>query len=418
MLSRYRDVRRFTERLAEPLEIEDQIVQSMPDASPTKWHLAHTTWFFEAFILRPHLTGYVSPNDTFHYLFNSYYNSFGEQFTRADRGLVTRPTVAEATAFRRHVDAAVERLLTGADRATLDAVLPLVEVGLHHEQQHQELIITDLKHLLSRNPLHPVYLPAKPGPTQVAELERHAFDEGLYRIGRDPSEDGFAFDNESPRHRIFLEAFEIASRPVTSGEYIEFLNDGGYERPEWWLSEGWTTVREQGWRAPLYWFQDGGAWWQHTLAGKRPVEAHEPVCHVSHFEADAYARWAGARLPSEAEWELAAVQLCPDGVDAADNLAEDGHFHPIAARDPRRGQWLGDVWEWTRSPYLSYPGYRAPEGALGEYNAKFMSNQMVLRGGSCVTPRSHLRATYRNFFPSTTRWQFSGFRLAWDGASA
>ena len=433
-LDRYRAVRGWTETLCGPLEIEDMVVQSMPDASPTKWHLAHTTWFFEVFLLEPHLSGYTSPNPTFHFLFNSYYNSLGEQYFRPDRGKISRPTVAEVRAYRRAVDDGMATLLEGADEATLATILPLLEVGLNHEQQHQELMVTDLKHMFSKNPLFPVYRPELAVPEPAAEATEPAtwlrFDEGLREIGVDGvaasggAEDsgGFAYDNEGPRHKVWLDAFAVASRPVTCGEYVEFMADGGYDEPGPWLSAGWATVQTEGWRAPLYWLAEAdGSWSIYTLAGKRPVRPDEPVAHVSLYEADAFARWAGARLPTEAEWEVAATHCLaadPGGALAAANLADDGRFHPSApARDAAPfGQWLGDVWEWTRSAYSPYPGYTPPDGALGEYNAKFMNDQTVLRGGSCATPRSHIRATYRNFFPSSARWQFSGLRLARDGS--
>ena len=422
-VERYRAVRSWTMTLVDPLEIEDYVIQAMPDASPTRWHLAHTTWFFETFLLIPHHRNYRSPNEHFAYLFNSYYNSLGEQFKRSDRGLLSRPTVAEVLAYRQHVDSAMEALLKEADAALLGDILPLLAVGLNHEQQHQELILTDLKNMLSRNPLFPAYRPqttAMAVEQEATPLRWHTFSEGLHQIGHPADGEGFAFDNESPRHRVFVEAFSIASRPVTCGEYLEFMEDGGYTRPDLWLSEGWYLLNDEGWRAPLYWHSHDDGWRQFTLAGLRDVQPTEPVCHVSYYEADAYARWAGARLPSEVEWEVAAAERLGDvyaqGVaDPEANLAGEGHYHPRPEAQGGRGQFLGDVWEWTRSAYASYPGYRPPEGALGEYNAKFMSNQMVLRGGSCATPRSHIRVTYRNFFPPTARWQFFGLRLARDG---
>jgi len=431
LVERYRQVRGWTETLREPLEIEDMVAQSMPDASPVKWHLAHTTWFFETFLLKPHLAGYRPVDDSYEYLFNSYYNAVGEQYSRPHRGLVTRPTVRGVEEYRRHVDRSMERLLAEAPEAELGELHRLLEIGLHHEQQHQELIVTDLKHLLSFNPLHPVYRPEKPAETDggVPALRWHRYDEGLRWIGHHG--DGFAFDNEGPRHRRFVESFELGSRLVTCGEYLEFMADGGYRRPEPWLSDGWATVREEGWRAPLYWQERDGAWHCYTLAGLRPVRADEPVCHLSYYEADAYARWAGARLPTEAEWEVAARHAVDAGAEdeAAEvgdgNFAEDGHFHPLplgagavgadASGAGHPAQLFGDLWEWTASPYTAYPRYRPPAGALGEYNAKFMSNQLVLRGGSCATPRCHLRVTYRNFFPPPARWQMSGVRLARDG---
>ncbi|MEM1205280.1 MAG: ergothioneine biosynthesis protein EgtB [Acidobacteriota bacterium] len=415
LLTAYRRIRSLTESLCQPLAVEDFVVQSMPDASPAKWHLAHTSWFFEALALGPHLEGYRPFDDAFNDLFNSYYNSLGEPFTRADRGLVTRPTVAETLAYRRHVDQRMARLLGAADS---DApFLPTVEIGLHHEQQHQELLLTDLKHLFSRNPLAPSYRaePSTPAEPKGAPLRWNDHDGGLVSIGHVGG--GFAYDNEGPRHRVFLEPFQIASRPVTCGEWLNFIADGGYRRPDPWLSDGWNTVQAEGWRAPLYWYEQDGAWWHFTLSGPRAVRADEPVCHVSFYEADAYARWAGARLPRESEWELALGPF-EDRARATGNFLDDGYFHPRPAPPPGPGgdplQTLGDVWEWTASPYVPYPGYRPPSGALGEYNAKFMSSQLVLRGGSCATPRDHIRITYRNFFPPHARWQFMGLRLARD----
>ncbi len=418
---RFREVRAWTEALCRPLVTEDFVAQSMPDASPVKWHLAHTTWFFETFLLLQR-EGYETPDPRYAHLFNSYYNSLGTPFHRPDRGLITRPTVADVLEYRSSVEQAVLELLDTASDAERREILPLLEVGLNHEQQHQELIVTDLKHLFSRNPLLPVYREenGRDGASEgVPALEWHPFGEDLYEIGHDSSS-GFAFDNEGPRHRVFVEGFRIASRLVTNGEYLEFMSDRGYERPGLWLSDGWATVEREGWRAPLYWWREDGEWLQYTLAGPRPVRAEEPVCHLSLYEADAYASWAGARLPTEAEWEIAAdsrlgVRGATAEADSSANLAESASFHPVPSSAARRGQFLGDVWEWTRSPYSPYPGYRAPEGALGEYNAKFMSSQVVLRGGSCATPRSHIRSTYRNFFPPHVRWQFSGLRLARDG---
>lgn len=424
-IDRYHRVRTWTEQLVEPLEIEDQVVQSMPDASPTKWHLAHTTWFFETFLLIPHLNGYRPIDPQYAFLFNSYYNTLGKQFFRPHRGLISRPTVQQVMDYRRHVDEHLATLLDGASEETWQAIAPLLEVGLNHEQQHQELILTDLKHLLAQNPLHPAYRPAQDeARVRAPELAWHTFDAGLRSIG-DPGDRGFAYDNEGPRHQTFVEAFRIASRPVTCGEFQQFIADGSYQRPDHWLSNGWTTVQTEGWQAPLYWFReaDDAPWQVYTLSGPRLIDLDEPVAHVSLYEADAYARWAGARLPSEAEWEIAADHVLGataargDGALEA-NLVEKGHYHPRPLGDAKHGQFLGDVWEWTRSAYSPYPGYQPPPGALGEYNAKFMNDQTVLRGGSCATPASHIRTTYRNFFPSATRWQFSGFRLAQDGGAA
>jgi len=406
LLERYRAVRSASEALAAGLAPEDMVPQSMADASPTKWHLAHTTWFFETFVLTPALRDYRSPDPQFAYLFNSYYNAVGAQYHRPHRGLVTRPTVAEVRRYRASVDERVIELLEGGARVPHD----VVELGLNHEQQHQELLVTDLKHLFSHNPLFPIYRARTGQPVAAApSLDWSDFQPGVREIGHDGA--GFAFDNEGPRHKVYVHAFRLANRLVTCGEYRAFMADGGYERPELWLSDGWGTVREQRWRAPLYWTERDGEWHHYTLAGLRAVEEAEPVCHVSYFEADAYARWAGSRLPTEAEWEVSAADARVSG-----NLVEEGHFHPIAAPGGAGApsQLFGDVWEWTQSAYLAYPGYHPARGALGEYNGKFMCNQVVLRGGSCATPRSHVRATYRNFFPPSARWQFSGIRLAAD----
>jgi ergothioneine biosynthesis protein EgtB len=332
----------------------------------------------------------------------------GERHARPQRGLLTRPTVAEIYAYRAHVDAAMRDLLVDGLPPGAAGLGSVIELGLHHEQQHQELILTDIKHVLSCNPLRPAYQEPRSTSTAAApELGWVSYAEGLFRIGYEGS--GFAFDNETPRHRVFLEAFLLATRLVTNGEYLAFIGDGGYRRPELWLSEGWNTVGAQGWEAPLYWEQRDGEWWSFTLSGMQPLAPAEPVCHLSYYEADAYARWAGARLPTEAEWERVAVDAPPAG-----NFVEDGRLHPAPASGGGLQQMLGDVWEWTSSPYVPYPGFRTLDGALGEYNGKFMCNQLVLRGGSCATSRTHIRRTYRNFFPPDARWQFSGLRLARD----
>jgi ergothioneine biosynthesis protein EgtB len=407
---RYEAIRRFTEELCAPLAVEDYVVQSMPDASPAKWHLAHTSWFFETFVLKPYLRAYRPFHEQFNFLFNSYYNAIGPRHCQPRRGLLSRPTVEETYQYRRHVDERVSALLNDAVHPLRREIAVAVELGLQHEQQHQELILTDIKNLFAANPLRPVYRAGRPEEARPAvPLRWIAVEEGLRWIGHDGA--GFAFDNESPRHRQWVDAFLFASRPVTNGEYMAFIRDDGYDRPELWLSLGWTTRQEGGWHAPLYWEKRDGHWWTMTLAGLRKVREDEPVCHVSYFEADAFARWAGARLPTEFEWETAA-----DLGGAPGSFAEDGVFHPRPAAPASDGpvQMFGDVWEWTGSPYRPYPGYRPPAGALGEYNGKFMANQMVLRGGSCATPRSHIRATYRNFFVPQARWQFAGIRLAKD----
>jgi ergothioneine biosynthesis protein EgtB len=404
----YRSVRGMTERLSEPLSPEDCAIQSMTEASPVKWHLAHTTWFFEVLVLERSLPDYEPFDPRFRFLFNSYYNSIGEQYPRPRRGMLSRPSLEEVRRYRRHVDRRVLDLIAGgADRSALH----VIEVGLHHEQQHQELILTDVKHMLSCNPLHPAYR-ERPVPDEAPAppLSWHRFESDLRWIGH--GGEGFAYDNEGPSHRVFVGAFEMGSRLVTSGEFLEFIEDGGYERPELWLSDGWDAVRSRGWGAPLYWEPLDGSWHLLTLSGFRPVRAAEPVCHVSYYESDAFARWAGLRLPTEAEWEVATEGAKLDG-----NFVESGELHPAPCDRPPGSvpsQLYGDAWEWTSSAYSPYPGYRPPAEALGEYNAKFMSGQYVLRGGSCATSQSHVRATYRNFFPPDARWQFSGIRLARD----
>lgn len=402
LTARYGEVRRLTERLCAPLQVEDYGLQSMPDCSPAKWHLAHTTWFFETFVLAEHEPAFRPHHPLFRTLFNSYYEAVGERWPRPERGLLSRPTVAEVYAYRRAID---ERMMCVIER-TPAAVTPIVELGLNHEQQHQELLLTDLKHAFGLNPLRPAYLPplaVTPAASRPQQWEAHAT--GVRSIGFDG--DGFAFDNESPRHRVFVEGFAIAARPVTVGEFLAFIDDGGYDRPILWLSDGWAARQQHGWTAPLYWERTADGWSQFTLRGMRPLDPAEPVCHVSYYEADAFARWAGARLPTEAEWEVAI-----EGREVIGNFLDTERLHP--APDAGAGQFFGDVWEWTASPYISYPGYRPATGALGEYNGKFMCNQLVLRGGSCVTPAGHVRPTYRNFFPPTARWQFSGIRLARD----
>ncbi|MHC4990013.1 MAG: ergothioneine biosynthesis protein EgtB [Planctomycetota bacterium] len=412
LAAHYDRVRAFTQTLSAPLAIEDHVAQSMPDASPTKWHLAHTTWFFEQFVLTPHLKGYRLFHPDFAFLFNSYYNAVGDRVARPSRGLMTRPSVETVRGYRAHVDEAMATLLATGAEALDEHVRSVVEIGLHHEQQHQELLLTDVKHLLSCNPLHPAYHDVRPeGASEPPPMKWVRFDEGLVQVGHDGN--GFAYDNETPRHRSFVEAFEIADRLVTNREYLRFMEDGGYERPELWLDEGWTTVRREGWQAPLYWDREYGGWYVFSLAGRQPLALDEPVCHVSLFEAAAFAEWAGTRLPTEVEWEVAAADA-----PVAGNLADAGFFHPAPCGDaagPLR-QLVGDVWEWTQSQYRPYPGYRTASGALGEYNGKFMCNQFVLRGGSCATHSTHIRPTYRNFFAPSARWQFMGLRLARDAS--
>jgi ergothioneine biosynthesis protein EgtB len=414
MSGRYRGVRSDSEALCRPLVTEDYCIQTMPDVSPPKWHLAHTSWFFECFLLQPFLRGYELFHPGYHYLFNSYYETVGRPYPRPRRGLLARPTVEDIRAYRRHVDQAMEELLARAARGdephrAADVITRTV-LGLHHEQQHQELLLTDIKHIFAANPLRPAYRDlTRPAPAAAtAPLQWCEFEGGLRQIGH--AGDGFAFDNETPRHRVYLDDFALGSRLVTNGEFLEFMAAGGYGQPQHWLSEGWSTVRREGWEAPLYWERQDGRWWSMTLSGMRPVDEHEPVCHVSLYEADAYARWAGKRLPTEGEWEVAAEEREPGG-----NLCAAGYLHPVpAAAGETPAQLYGDAWEWTQSAYGPYPGYRPLGGALGEYNGKFMSSQNVLRGGSCATPPEHVRATYRNFFYPPDRWQFTGFRLAED----
>lgn len=400
LAARYLSVRACTELLCEPLQLEDYQLQSMPDCSPPKWHLAHTTWFFETFVLAPHSAGFKPFHPQFGYLFNSYYDAVGDRWPRPDRGLLSRPTVAEVAAYRKATDDRLLELLATADDRTFTAIAPLVEIGLNHEEQHQELLLTDLKHAFGRNPLRPVYaavnLSAAPSLPEENWQQHSAGVRWVGHIGG-----GFAFDNEGPRHRVFVDGFELVSRVVTNAEYLGFIEDGGYDRPELWLSDGWAAKRQGGWTSPLYWDGLDRAF---TLHGEQPLDPHAPVCHVSYYEADAYARWAGARLPTEFEWETAVGDRPVAGEFLGDHV-----FHPTRADGD-----FGGVWVWTASPYTAYPGYRPPAGALGEYNGKFMCNQMVLRGGSCVTPTGHVRPTYRNFFPPDARWQFSGIRLARD----
>ena len=411
LIRRYQQVREFTERLCQPMVTEDYVIQAMPDVSPPKWHLAHTSWFFETFILAAASPRYRSPHAAYAYLFNSYYVAAGARHCRPKRGLLSRPTVEEVYAYRAQVDKFMTSFLEGLNGQEANTWAPIVELGLHHEQQHQELLLTDLKYNFFCNPLRPVYVTADISccTQHVNALQWVNFPEGVYWIGHDGQ--GFAFDNELPRHRSFLEPFQLASRLITNADYLAFMADGGYERPELWLSMGWEALQREGWKAPLYWEQLDGTWRMMTLAGMQPVQAADPVCHISYYEADAYARWADARLPTEVEWEAAAVHLPISG-----NFVEQQNFRPISLNQSDASgplaQMFGDVWEWTQSHYSPYPGYTAAPGALGEYNGKFMVNQFVLRGGSCATSVSHIRPTYRNFFPADARWQFMGIRLA------
>lgn len=397
--------------MVKPLSPEDCALQSMPDASPAKWHLAHTSWFFETFVLGRFLTGYRPFHPAFRVLFNSYYNAVGDKHPRPERGLISRPSLSDVQAYRRHVDGCMAELFETLHGDSPEFV-ELVELGVNHEEQHQELIITDIKHLLWKNPLRPAYVERWPLTSIRGRKSRWvAFEGGIDQVGH--QDGGFAFDNECPRHSVVLRRFEIASHPVTHGDFLAFIEDRGYERPELWLSLGWDVVQAQGWRAPQYWERHAEDSYTFTLHGMARIDPHTPICHVSFYEADAYARWAGARLPTEAEWEVVASQAPVDG-----NFLETRALHPLALRDeppaPGLAQLFGDVWEWTQSAYSPYPGFRLATGAIGEYNGKFMCNQYVLRGGSCVTPVAHIRATYRNFFPPEARWQFSGLRLARD----
>ena len=411
LIARYRTVRARTEALAAPLSPEDQAVQSMPDASPAKWHRAHTTWFFETFVLGPHQPGYRPVEPGYDYLFNSYYEQVGPRHPRAERGLISRPTVAEVGAYRTAVDHALGSFIDGTARERWEDVGPLIELGIHHEQQHQELLLMDIKHVLSRNPLHPAYadaadltLPGDAVPISWIEVAG-----GIEQVGHPGG--GFAFDNEGPRHDTLLRPFRIADRLVSNGDWLAFMADGGYERPELWLSDGWATVQQEGWRAPLYWEPDCDGWAEFTLHGLRPVDPVDPVVHVSYLEADAYATWAGARLPTEFEWEVAARCTAVGAAASHHEL----HLHPTGrGASAGLGQAATEVWEWTASSYLPYPGFQPPPGAVGEYNGKFMCGQMVLRGGACITPPGHARPSYRNFFPPAARWAFAGLRLATD----
>jgi ergothioneine biosynthesis protein EgtB len=409
LMMKFSDVRDDSRRLAVPLSDADATVQSMPDASPAKWHLAHTTWFFERMVLAPHLAGYVDFDETFNFLFNSYYDTIGERQPRPRRGMITRPALDRVMSYREHVNGSMLRLL----EQTLDpAVGELIELGCNHEQQHQELLLTDILHLFAQSPLRPAYKDPEPLAMQLEQVNEpawHSFDGGIVEIGHDRV--GFSFDCEGPRHRTLLEPYALAGRQVTNGDWIAFIEDDGYRQPLHWLSAGWETVKSQEWTMPSYWERRDGEYWTMTLRGAQPVDRAAPVTHVSYFEADAFATWAGHRLPSEAEWENAASGLAVEG-----NFADSGRLRPKPVDGGESGlaQMFGDTWEWTRSAYSAYPGFKPVEGAVGEYNGKFMSGQFVLRGGSCVTPAGHVRPAYRNFFPPDARWQFSGLRLAKD----
>lgn len=422
--------RRNSLQLAEQLAPEDQTVQTRPDVSPTKWHLAHTTWFFETFILKPHCAGYTALNDRYDYLFNSYYNAVGPQFHRPNRGDLSRPSVAEVLDYRGHVDRALERWLANIDEKTWNDTAFVLETGIHHEQQHQELILMDIKDVLSNNPLDPAPFAARPAlsatpETTDTDLKWVPFGEGVRQCGAPVPATAFVYDNEQPRHKTYVHAFHLANRPVTNADYLEFMHDGGYDTPLLWLSDGWTWRQTENITAPLYWRLDDTGWTTYTLAGRTPLNLSAPVMHLSLYEAHAFAAWAGARLPTEFEWETAATSAAAPPTNSGNQYDFTGTGAQLFSPDPQPSQngngeklhaMFGDVWEWTSSAYAPYPGFRQENGALGEYNGKFMINQYVLRGGGCATPRGHARATYRNFFPAHTRWHFSGLRLAKDAA--
>jgi len=409
LLLKYEHIRQDSELICTPLETEDYGIQTMPDVSPAKWHLAHTSWFFETFLLLPFLNTYRCFDARYDHLFNSYYLTHSQPFSRPSRGLLSRPTVAEIYRYRAAVDEAMLELITNAADRQWQEIEPLIVLGLNHEQQHQELMLTDLKHIFAQNPLRPQYRDLSPPPLhEVTGISWITVDKGTYDIGH--SGTGFGYDNEYPRHQVLLQASALASRPVTNAEYLEFINDGGYKNPALWLSDGWALQQIHAWHAPLYWEKRDREWWYMTLGGMRPLDLNAPVCHVSQYEAAAYASWAGSRLPTEFEWEVSVSGLPVQG-----NLRNTDYLQPVAASDSSLlQQCYGDVWEWTASAYAPYPGYRIPEGTVGEYNGKFMSSQAVLRGGSCVTPADHIRSSYRNFFYPKDRWQISGIRLARD----
>lgn len=412
LIDKFNYIRNFSLELCKPLVTEDYVVQSMPDVSPTKWHLAHTSWFFETFILKENDKNYKSLHPQYSYLFNSYYIQAGKRFLRNQRGLITRPTVKQVFEYRDYIDEKIRNFIETAPEEILNKFASVLEIGFNHEQQHQELMLTDIKHVFSINPLYPVYSENENFISEnIPDLNWIKFDEGIYEIGHDGK--NFSYDNEMPRHKEFINSFKLASRLITNAEYLEFIEDGGYNKPEIWLSDGAAEVAVQNWHAPLYWEKKGDNWYVFTLNGLKELNLNEPVCHVSYYEADAFARWAGCRLPTEAEWETASNQIQIKG-----NFVETRNFHPVPLHVKNNGtqldQMFGDVWEWTRSAYSPYPGYKILPGALGEYNGKFMSNQMVLRGGSCATSETHIRKTYRNFFPPNARWQFMGIRLSKD----
>lgn len=414
LIGKFMRVRRQTEELCRPLAIEDFVVQTIEDVSPPKWHIGHTTWFFERVVLQQYLEKYTPIDERYYYIFNSYYEAFGERVMRSLRGTLSRPTVQKVMDYRRAVTERTVQFLEKVADDKWNEVVDLIEIGINHEQQHQELFLMDIKHIYASNPLLPVYsefgrngVPAFRGDGRYL-----GFSGGVHEIGADKG--GFAYDNEYPRHKVYLQDFKLACDPVSCGEFLEFINDDGYKKAGLWLSDGWSAVQENGWMAPMYWTEDKERWKVMTLNGLKPLKPEDPVCHVSYFEASAFARWAGKRLPTEAEWETALDDETKIGRDGG--FMEDGVYHPVAGEkeaDKLNGI-SGGAWEWTRSGYLPYPGYKQSHDALGEYNGKFMNNQMVLRGGSVATPRDHYHKTYRNFFQSEKRWPFTGFRLAED----
>lgn len=408
LIDTFNRVRAFTEEITEPLEIEDYVVQVTENASPAKWHLAHTTWFFETFLLEKELKDYDPIHPQYSYLFNSYYLQTGVPHCRARRGNISRPTVKQVFEYRESINEHVAGLIKNATDEQYKKWAPIIEIGIHHEQQHQELLMTDLKYMFAQNPLNITYKEAdRPKVKSVPELSWSSFGEGVYEVGH--KGDDFGYDNEFPRHKTYIHDFELTNRLVTNAEFIAFIESGAYGEPKWWLDEGFSIVRDEGWNAPLYWEKRDGEWWQFTLSGMEKIDPNEPVTHVSYFEADAYARWRGYRLPTEFEWEVAA-----ESMEVTGNFADAANLHPVALQNARSGlqQMFGDLWQWTQSSYAPYPGYKPLPGALGEYNGKFMCNQYVLRGGSCATSKSHFRKTYRNFFHANERWQFTGIRLA------
>jgi len=410
LLQRFEKIRDFTEMLTHPLETEDFVIQAVEETSPVKWHLAHTSWFFEAFVLKKGMENYESLHPQYDYIFNSYYVQTSDPHCRDQRGNLSRPTVKQVFEFRKFINRKMYSFIESLSESGLETWKPVIEIGLHHEQQHQELLLTDLKFLFAQNPLYPIYLErSRPFGREQSKLNWIQFEEGVYQAGHEGGE--FGYDNEFPNHKTYIHPFSIADRLITNGEYLAFMNDGGYSNTKWWLDEGFSKVEREEWASPLYWVKRDGKWHHYTLNGIEKLDLHEPVTHVSYYEADAYARWAGARLATEQEWEVASRSFELEGP-----FVESGNYHPSAADPDTEGlkQMFGDVWQWTQSAYSPYPGYKPFPGALGEYNGKFMVNQYVLRGGSCATSKTHIRRTYRNFFHAHARWQFSGIRLAKD----